>query len=564
MIIKSMSRKQASFGQLVDYFEDGRQDEKHTIYHNVFANNTENIKAEFNKNATFLSKRKNGVYLYHEVLSITKSTKLTEEKQKDILNEIAKKYIQGRAKDNLVYGVMHHDKKDHLHYHFMISSNELEGNTKHRLSKEEFSQFKKDLESYVLEVYPELEQKKLINKESGAEKEIGEKLSNKGVELKRRTGKTSQKDSVKERLRAVFSLSKNKADFFNGLQNENLSIYVNGNTIGILDKATQRKHRLKTLGMLDEFNAISQVIEESETKKEEAKAKPNEFSKERIDTKFYRDQQKNIDEKQEDEKGQSKENKAESKPKTDTRKQYEQVKKPYHRAEEKLKPEPSREARREREAKPVKEDYQAKTNRHSDRDSVLSENKNGYRKTHQQNHTDTQTNTHNARLKTSQEKRKEGYKKPKTDRYEAPKRDKTYSPKNETDLNQAKADHKPRQEKPTEQRKTKSHYQKQNQSRGHDKTDFRPKELKTEMAIEIERRKAQLRKERDRDQEPDYSKDYSKGKWRLVSLTIQWKVFDILEQYEDEKLKEISHRKFKLKKIREQEKNQYNDFKYYF
>ncbi|MFI3222674.1 MAG: relaxase/mobilization nuclease domain-containing protein [Methylococcaceae bacterium] len=512
-----MSRKQATFGQLVDYFEDGRQDEKHTIYHNVIANNTENIKAEFNKNATFLNKRKNGVYLYHEVLSFTKSTKLTEEKQKDILNEIAKKYIQGRAKDNLVYGVMHHDKKDNLHYHFMISSNELEGNTKHRLSKEEFSQFKKDLESYVLEVYPELEQKKLINKEPGAEKEIGEKLSNKGAELKRRTGKTSQKDSVKERLRAVFSASKNKAYFFNGLEKENLSIYVNGNTIGILDKATERKHRLKTLGMLDEFNAISQIIEEAETQKEEVKAKPkdykpHEFRKERIDTRIYRDQQKNIDEKQEDEKEQPKETKAETKPKTDTRKQYEQVKKPYHRDEEKVKPDPSREARREREAKPVKEDYQDKTNRHSSRDSVRSENKDGYRKTNQKTNTDTKTKPHNDRLNTSQEKRHKGYKKPKTDRYQAPKRDKTYSPKNETDLNQAKAEHKPRQEKPTEQRKTKSHYPKQNQSRGHDKTDFRREEPKTEMELEIERRKAQLRKERDRDQEPDYSKDYSKGK----------------------------------------------------
>jgi hypothetical protein len=40
-------------------------------------------------------------------------------------------------------------------------------------------------------------------------------------------------------------------------------------------------------------------------------------------------------------------------------------------------------------------------------------------------------------------------------------------------------------------------------------------------------------------------------------------VVEILEQYEDEKFREISHRKFKLKKIREQEKNQYNDFKDY-
>lgn len=561
MIIKSMSRKQANFGQLVDYFEDGRQDAKYNIYHNIYSTNAENIKTEFDKNATFLSKRKNGVYMYHEVLSITKTANLTREQQKEILKDIGLEYVQNRANHNLVFAVLHDDKADNLHYHFMISSNEIESPKRLRLSKEKFSQFKKDLELRVLEKYPELEQKKLISKEPGFDKAIGEKLSNKGAELKRRTGKTSQKDNVKDRLRAVFLSSKNKSDFFNGLENENLSIYVNGNTIGILDKATERKHRLKTLGMLDEFNAISQVIEEAETQKEQGKAKPedykpNEFSKERIDTRAYRDQKQQVYEKPVDEKKPTQatppeketvkervdtrayrdqkkhysdskpkadkeqpkqtnsayDTKAENKPQTDTRKQYEQVKKPYHRAEEKVKPEPSREARREREAKPVKEDYQDKTNRHSSRDSVRSENKDGYRKTNQKTNTDTKTKPHNDRLKNSQEKRHEGYKKPKTDRYEAPKRDKTYPPKNETDLNQAKAEHKPRQEKPTEQRKTKSHYPKQNQSRGHDKTDFRRKEPKTEMELEIERRKAQLRKERDRDQEPDYSKDYSKGK----------------------------------------------------
>ena len=279
-----MSRKEATFSQLVDYFEDGRQDEKFTVYHNVYSTNPENVKIEFNKNATFLKKRKNGVYMYHEVLSITKSEKLPEEKQKEILKDIALNYIQSRAKNNLVYGVLHHDKKDNLHYHFMISSNELESDKKHRLSKEEFSQFKKDLESYVLEVYPELEQKKLINKEPGQQKDPGEQLSNKGVELKRRTGKLNEKDSVKERLRTVFAEIKTKAEFFTTMEREQLEIYVHGNTIGVLDKITDRKHRLKTLGMRDEFNVISERLEEIENRKAEVDYAKNEFSKEKVDT----------------------------------------------------------------------------------------------------------------------------------------------------------------------------------------------------------------------------------------------------------------------------------------
>ena len=233
--------------------------------------------------------------MYHEVLSITKSEKLPEEQQKEILKDIALNYIQSRAKNNLVYGVLHHDKKDNLHYHFMISSNELESDKKHRLSKEEFSQFKKDLEIYVLEVYPELEQKKLINKEPGQQRDPGEQTSNKGVELKRRTGKLNEKDSVKERLRTVFAETKTKAEFFTAMEREQLEIYVHGNTIGVLDKITDRKHRLKTLGMRDEFNVISERLEEIENRKAEVDYAKNEFSKERIDLKLTKETSDNYE-----------------------------------------------------------------------------------------------------------------------------------------------------------------------------------------------------------------------------------------------------------------------------
>lgn len=292
MIIKSMSRKQASYGQLVDYFEDGRQDEKYNIYHNIYSTDAEKIKAEFHENAAFLSKRKNGVYMYHEILSITKTKNLDEERQKEILKDIGLDYIRNRAQNNLVFGVLHDDKDDNIHYHFMISSNEIQSERKHRLSKNEFSEFKKDLEQKVLTKYPELEQKKLINKEPKPGKESGEKLSNKGVELKRRTGKTGQRDDVKERLKTVFSGAKNKADFFTALEAERLEIYVHGNTIGILDKATERKHRLKTLGMLDEFNAVSQIIENAETGKGREDPKDaSAFAKERVNTGRYRQQE---------------------------------------------------------------------------------------------------------------------------------------------------------------------------------------------------------------------------------------------------------------------------------
>jgi hypothetical protein len=275
MIIKSMSRKQASFSQLVDYMEDGRQDKKFTLKNNLFSNNSEKIKGEFELNSSFFRKRKNSVYMYHEVISVTKSKSLEDEDQKEILRKIVLEYIDKRAKYNLVYGVLHDDKKDNFHYHLLISSNELEETKQHRLSKSQFDKIKKDLEIMVLEKYPELQQGVIINKPST------EKLSNKGAEVKRRTGKTSQRDSVKNRLKTVFGKSKDKQSFFENIEKENLEIYVRGNTIGVVDKNTGRNHRLKTLGMLDDFNKISNIVEKSETVNQEKESRQEELKENR-------------------------------------------------------------------------------------------------------------------------------------------------------------------------------------------------------------------------------------------------------------------------------------------
>ena len=65
MIIKSMSRKTANFGQLVSYMEDGRQDKKYTLKNNLYSQKTNDIKKEFENNASYIKQRKNGVYMYH-------------------------------------------------------------------------------------------------------------------------------------------------------------------------------------------------------------------------------------------------------------------------------------------------------------------------------------------------------------------------------------------------------------------------------------------------------------------------------------------------------------------
>lgn len=256
MIIKSMTRKTASFSQLIDYINDsGKSDVKYNFYHNLYSKKDKDIKDEFERNASFLAARKNGVYMYHEVISITRTSHLSDSELKQRLMEITARYIQARAKNNLVYGVLHEDSKSNIHYHLIISANGLEDTKRLRLSKAEFSKIKKELENYVLDKHQELEQGQVINKQAG------EKLSNRGGELKRRTGETPQKNTVQEKLRYVFASSRNKKEFFERLAQVKLRIYYRGNSIGIVDELTARKHRLKTLGLEEEFNKMSSILE---------------------------------------------------------------------------------------------------------------------------------------------------------------------------------------------------------------------------------------------------------------------------------------------------------------
>jgi hypothetical protein len=523
MIIKSMSRKQATFSQLVDYFEDGRQDAKYSIYHNIYSTNAEAIKEEFTTNANFLPKRKNGVYMYHEILSITDTGNLNREQQKEILKDVGLEYIQNRASKNLVYAVLHDDKKDNLHYHFMISSNELMSEKRLRLSKEQFSKIKKDLELKVLEKYPELEQKKLINKEVGLNKDSGEKLSSKGVELKRRTGKTSQRDDLKDRLTIVFEKSKNKADFFELLEKENLSIYVNGNTIGILDKATDRKHRLKTLGMLDQFNAISQIIESSEEKKQQAedvKINSNtvnkEFSKERINTSSYNKHQG----KPATEEKATKENTTTNTVNKEFSK--EKINTNFSKQEEKPReenPKPNTAEEVKSKEKPSNH-YTDKMSRQNNDDSEKKQDRRNIRSNYNQDRKSQEDKKHqHSRDESRYSQRKDETLKPKNQR-------EAYKPKSESDLKRTKQDDKGKYDKGKYQERTKkdervktdrtrqSERKRDEQKRDYKRKDQQEKskttESKSEVELEIERRKQQLKKEREN--EADYSNDYSKGR----------------------------------------------------
>ncbi|MCP4297758.1 MAG: hypothetical protein GY786_19340, partial [Proteobacteria bacterium] len=256
MIIKSMSRKEPSFTKLYDYItRDGDHDNQYTFTQNFILRERDEILEEFQRNAALLSRRKNGNYLYHEVISITRARELSEARQKELLQDIITQYAKSRGKDCLIFGGMHDEKDNNLHYHLMISANALDQSRRYSLKKASFNKIKKLTELYVLERYPELEQAKLISKEHGTGN-----TSNKEQELKRRTGKPSLKDLFKDRLVGIFEKSVDKKQFFDNLEQAQIEIYTRGKTIGFVDLESGRKHRLKTLGLEAEFEAVNSTL----------------------------------------------------------------------------------------------------------------------------------------------------------------------------------------------------------------------------------------------------------------------------------------------------------------
>lgn len=236
-----MSRKVPSFGQLIGYIDREEDAERYRIRHNLTARDPELVRHEFERNAALLQKRKNGVYLYHEILSISRAQGLSDEQQKERLYEIAQQYIAARCPENMVYGGLHHDKEHSFHFHLMMSANRAGDAKRLRLDKAQFRNIQVKLEEYVLREYPELEQKVAIGKRSDRRMSRGE------VELERRTGERPKRQSVLERVNEALSASADRDGFISALGRSELELYVRGKNLGVIDLESGKKHRINTL-----------------------------------------------------------------------------------------------------------------------------------------------------------------------------------------------------------------------------------------------------------------------------------------------------------------------------
>ena len=266
MIIKSMSRKEPSFDQLASYMSSEKSDDDYDLYVNCFSRSHDALVEEFLTNSQLLSKRKNGNYLYHEIVSILLKEGIDQKQAKHDLRDIAERYIEARCPRNMVYGCLHEDHDHNLHYHLMISANERGESKRMRLTQKQFDTAKRDLESHVLEHYPHLEQPEIINVASDSEK-----MSVKAGEVKRRMGAMPIRDEIKKTIQDAMTQNETMNDFVFHLSERGYQFYTRGKNFGVEvqnEDGESKKYRFSTLGIHEAFESFQNDLESKQAQKQ--------------------------------------------------------------------------------------------------------------------------------------------------------------------------------------------------------------------------------------------------------------------------------------------------------
>ena len=267
MVIKSMSRKSMSFMQLIDYISREGTAEGPPVFHNFTADPDDPLRLNraFIRNARLCPPRKNGVMLYHEILSLSPDDR--EQATPEILADLAEHYLALRAPEAIAWGRVHFDRNPHVH---LIISGNLKNRTKKlRLSKSDFGRVKRELESYQKEHYPELA-KSVVYGKSGPERDRAEArarevkgkrdpvLSSRTPSEQARETRLREQgrgvESKKEVLRGLvldaLTAAVSPGEFGDRLGRQGITVYErNGRPAGIV--SGNKKYRFTTLNLDD-------------------------------------------------------------------------------------------------------------------------------------------------------------------------------------------------------------------------------------------------------------------------------------------------------------------------
>lgn len=272
MILKSLTRKTASFKQLLEYMvhdKDRYKDERgesFVLQHNVTGKTIKSWVKQFEQNeANRLYQRSNSVKIYHDILSW--SNKDTQNMTLEKMQDMAQKYIELRNENALWVAVPHRDK-DHWHVHFAMSGVEIETGKSSRVSREQFKEIKKELQQYQIEKYPELTHS-IVDHEKSKKKEP---VSEREYQLTKRTKQPSERERTKDILTKLYKRSNSKEDFYKRIQDNGLKMYERGGkTYGI---EGDRKMRFSTLGFDDKkIDTLDTTLEFERLRNDESKSR---------------------------------------------------------------------------------------------------------------------------------------------------------------------------------------------------------------------------------------------------------------------------------------------------
>lgn len=248
MIVKIKTRKKPSFEQLLNYMLQPKEHSHHhfILKHNIRGETIEEWVRQFKENETYRKfKRPDSVILSHEILSWHKDD--TRNISLDKLEEMAREYISLRN-PNGIYIVIPHTDKDHYHFHICASGVEYRTGKAMRMSKPEFTKLKQGIQSFQRQKFPELSKSIVAHGRMG--KEFA--LPDTEYQIKRRTGRASDKEKILEMLRECHNTAVSKNDFFSRLQKRGLETYSRGGKItGII--YANRKYRFSRLGLNPEI-----------------------------------------------------------------------------------------------------------------------------------------------------------------------------------------------------------------------------------------------------------------------------------------------------------------------
>ena len=242
MILKNLTRR-SNTGQLVNYLFKQEKDSKPKpiLKHNLRSQTIKGWTKELDKNFELrLNSRKDNILLHHTIISFSNKDK--KQINPELLEDITKKYIELRGKDNIYLASSHHDK-DHIHLHIVMSSTKLITGESNRISRQEFRDLKLAMDEYQKEKYPEL-----VNSLPAHGKSQKLQLTDPELKLQDRERKLSEKQGLFQTVETVYIRSKSVDNFLSELKSEGVNTYNRGGKVYGLEDESGRHYRFKTLG----------------------------------------------------------------------------------------------------------------------------------------------------------------------------------------------------------------------------------------------------------------------------------------------------------------------------